>query len=114
MDAINRIDYRAAYAKVRGRPVEKVQALVRQYQHLWDIEEFTTILEEVLGSSSSTADDVIDILELILEQHGGNAHFKRAFFMLKAEVTKSNQRGQSFKEEIELPAEGTIDVLEDE
>ena len=73
------------------------------------------MIDDVLISESSTAEDVIDILALIRDQQGGNAEFKRAFFTLKAEVTKSHKGMVKPSKDLvpELPLVDDIEV-EDE
>ena len=87
-----KIDYKKAYQNISGAPLEKVKSFISKYKGHWDLEEFEEMIKDVLKNPSSTAEDVVDILALIIEQQGGNLEFKRAFFTLKAEVLKSYQR----------------------
>lgn len=87
-----KLDYKTLYSKLTGSTLEKVKTFINKHHAKWDVEEFDGMINDVLQAESSTPEDVVDILALIVEQQGGNPEFKRAFFTLKAEVIKSTHR----------------------
>ena len=95
---MNKNEYKEFYTSLSGTDFEKIGAFVKRYQADWEIEEFEMLINDVLEASSNTVDDVLDILQLVLDQQGGNLEFKKAFFILKAEVGKSHQRLLQLKE----------------
>ena len=108
-----KVDYKTLYSKSSGKPLDKVKAVIKKHRARWDIEEFDEMIDEVLHSDSSTAEDVVDILALIVEQQGGNSEFKRAFFTLKAEVTKAHQRSAHSPQELDVPPVDDV-IVDDE
>ncbi len=113
---MNKDEYKEFYLGLPGTDFEKINAFVKTYQADWEMEEFEMLIHDVLETPSNTADDVLDILQLILDQQGGNAEFKKAFFVLKAEVGKSHQRLVQSKEKDlsfgeEIDEDGDEDIL---
>ncbi len=106
-----KMDYKSEYAKLPGKTLDKVRALIKKNHARWDIEEFDDMVNDILSAESSTPEDMVDILELIINQQGGNPEFKRAFFTLKAEVTKAHQRSVQGIVDVEVPVveEGEVE-----
>ncbi len=92
--------YKASLEGANEKMLDKLRTVVLDNHKNWDIEEaYEGMMLDVLSAQSSTVEDILDILQLIIDQQSGNPEFKKAFFVLKAEIGKAHQRVIQAKEQ---------------
>ena len=102
-----KVDYKKIYLNLPGKPFERVKTIMSKHYGKWELDDYEPMVLDVLAKPSTTVGDLLDVMGLIVDQQAGNAQLKRAFFVLTAEVAKSQQRG------VQQPKEASIEVVDD-
>lgn len=104
-------DYKALFAKAPGRtPHQKLVYVIEKTYKQWKVADFESDILDAIHSKNTTAEDIIDILETIVDtfERGENQTFKKAFYALKSVIMRPAQQPAK-KSRKEDPEEDALD-----